>query len=135
MVNMNLLNNLFNTEDIEIVNVNRKYLIIMIVVSVVISLLLTINKDNYYVNKFNVIDDGIMLLVEKEYINKIKNSKSITINDVENTYSINSIMPLDNNFLVSIKLNIEIKNINEGDYKIYLGKERLFDYIIRIIGK
>lgn len=132
---MNLLNNLFNTEDIEIVNVNRKYLIIMIVVSVVISLLLTINKDNYYVNKFNVIDDGIMLLVEKEYINKIKNSKSITINDVENTYSINSIMPLDNNFLVSIKLNIEIKNINEGDYKIYLGKERLFDYIIRIIGK
>ena len=44
-------------------------------------------------------------------------------------------MPLDNNFLVSIKLNIKIKNISEGDYKIYLGKERLFDYIIRIIRK
>lgn len=132
---MNLLNNLFSTEDIEIVNVNRKYLIIITVVLLVIGLLLMINKDNYYINRFNVIDNEIMLLVEKEYINKIKNSKSITINDVENIYSINSIMPLDNNFLVSIKLNMEIKNITEGDYKIYLGKERLFDYIIRIIGK
>lgn len=135
MENMNLLNNLFNTEDIEIVNVNKKYLIIVIIVLVVIGLLLIINKKNYYINKYNVIDDEIILLVEKEYINKIKNSKNITINDVENTYSINTIMPLDNNFLVSIKLNIRIKNISEGDYKIYLGKERLFDYIIRIIRK
>ena len=132
---MNLLNNLFSTEDIEIVNVNRKYLIIIVMVLLVIGLLLMINKDNYYINRFNVIDNEIMLLVEKEYINKIKNSKNIIINDVENIYSINSIMPLDNNFLVSIKLNMEIKNITEGDYKIYLGKERLFDYIIRIIGK
>ena len=132
---MNLLNNLFSTEDIEIVNVNRKYLIIIVMVLLVIGLLLIVNKDNYYINRFNVIDNEIMLLVEKEYINKIKNSKSITINDVENIYSINSIMPLDDNFLVSIKLNMEIKNITEGDYKIYLGKERLFDYIIRIIGK
>lgn len=132
---MNLLNNLFSTEDIEIVNVNRKYLIIIAVVLLVIGLLLMINKDNCYINRFNVIDNEIMLLVEKEYINKIKNSKNIIINDVENIYSINSIMPLDNNFLVSIKLNMEIKNITEGDYKIYLGKERLFDYIIRIIGK
>ena len=135
MENMNLLNNLFSTEDIEIVNVNRKYLIIIVMVLLVIGLLLIVNKDNYYINRFNVIDNEIMLLVEKEYINKIKNSKSITINDVENIYSINSIMPLDDNFLVSIKLNMEIKNITEGDYKIYLGKERLFDYIIRIIGK
>ena len=132
---MNLLNNLFNTEDIEIVNVNKKYLIIVIIGLVVIGLLLIINKKNYYINKYNVIDDEIILLVEKDYINKIKNSKNITINDVENTYSINTIMPLDNDFLVSIKLNIKIKNISEGDYKIYLGKERLFDYIIRIIRK
>ena len=130
---MNLLNNLFNSEDIEIFYINKKYLLFTIILLVIISILLLINRDNYYVNKFNVIDNDIVLLVDKEYINKIKNSKEITINGIESTYSINSIMPLDNSFFASINLNTTIKNINEGNFKIKLGKERLFDYIIRII--
>ena len=132
---MNLLNNIFNTEDIEIVNVNRKYLVIFIIVLLFISLVLLINKKNYYISKFNVIDNEIILLVEKEYVNKIKNSNGIIINDIENRYSINSITSLNNDFLVSINIDTEIKNIDEGSFKIYLGKEKMFDYIVRIIKK
>ena len=134
MVIMNLLNNLFNAEDMEIVSVNKKYVVITIVFLVFISLLLMIKKDNYYVNNFSIIENEINLIVEKEYINRIKKSNIIIISGVESKYSINSIMPIENNFLVNIKLDT-IENITMGEYKIYLGKERLFDYIIKVIKK
>ena len=131
---MNLLNNLFNAEDMEIVSVNKKYVVITTVFLVFISLLLMIKKDNYYVNNFSIIENEINLIVEKEYINRIKKSNIIIISGVESKYSINSIMPIENNFLVNIKLDT-IENITMGEYKIYLGKERLFDYIIKVIRK
>ena len=134
MVIMNLLNNLFNAEDMEIVSVNKKYVVITTVFLVFISLLLMIKKDNYYVNNFSIIENEINLIVEKEYINRIKKSNIIIISGVESKYSINSIMPIENNFLVNIKLDT-IENITMGEYKIYLGKERLFDYIIKVIRK
>lgn len=131
---MNLLNNLFNAEDMEIVSVNKKYVVITTVFLVFISLLLVIKKDNYYVNNFSIIENEINLIVEKEYINRIKKSNIIIISGVESKYSINSIMPIENNYLVNIKLDT-IENITMGEYKIYLGKERLFDYIIKVIKK
>ena len=131
---MNLLNNLFNAEDMEIESVNKKYVVITTVFLVFISLLLVIKKDNYYVNNFSIIENEINLIVEKEYINRIKKSNIIIISGVESKYSINSIMPIENNFLVNIKLDT-IENITMGEYKIYLGKERLFDYIIKVIKK
>ena len=131
---MNLLNNLFNAEDMEIVSVNKKYVVITTVFLVFISLLLVIKKDSYYVNNFSINENEINLIVEKEYINRIKKSNIIIISGVESKYSINSIMPIENNFLVNIKLDT-IENITMGEYKIYLGKERLFDYIIKVIKK
>ena len=131
---MNLLNNLFNAEDMEIVSVNKKYVVITTVFLVFISLLLMIKKDNYYVNNFSIIENEINLIVEKEYINRIKKSNIIIISGVESKYSITSIMPIENNFLVNIKLDT-IENITMGEYKIYLGKERLLDYVIKVIKK
>lgn len=130
---MNLLNNMFDTCDVEIINTNRKYFIFTIVVLILVISLLMIKKDNYYSNNFSVSDNEVVLLVEKGAINKIKENKKIIISDIENSYSINTITALDNSFLIGINLDTAIKNVNSGDYKIYLGKERLFDYIIRII--
>lgn len=130
---MNLLNNMFDTCDMEIINTNRKYFILAIVILIFVISLLMIKKDNYYSNNFSVSDNGVVLLAEKGVINKIKENNKIIISDIENSYSINTITALDNSFLIDINLDTTIKNVNSGDYKIYLGKERLFDYIIRII--
>ena len=132
---MNLLNNLFNIDDMEIIRVNKKYLIITLIMIIVIVLLLFIKKDNYYSNSFSIIDENIVLLVENDYINKIKELKEITIQDIKYEFRINEIESMDNNYLVNIRLDTIVKNINHGTYKVYLGKERLFDYIIRIIKK
>ena len=130
---MNLLNSTFNTCDMEIVNTNKKYFIFTIVVLVITISLLMIKKDNYYSNNFSVSDNEVVLLADKKLINKIKEAKKIIISDIENSYSINTITALDNSFLINIDLGIKVKNITSGIYKIYLGKERIFDYIIRII--
>ena len=130
---MNLLSNLFNSDDIEITNLNRKYLIIISITIIIMIALLLIKKDNYYQSTFNMIDEKTILLVEKEYINGIKNKKEIVINDIKSDYSIETIEPFNNNYLVSINLKTNIKNIENGTYKINIGKERLFDYIIKKI--
>ena len=130
---MNLLSNLFNSDDIEITNLNRKYLIIISITIIIMIALLLIKKDNYYHSTFNMINEKTILLVEKEHINGIKNKKEIVINDIKCDYSIETIEPFNNNYLVSINLKTNIKNIGNGTYKINIGKERLFDYIIKKI--
>ena len=130
---MNLLNSVFNSDDIEIVNLNKNYLLLSFLLLVVMIFLLIIKKDNYYENSFNYINEEIVLLVEKDYLNSIQTNKEIYLNDIKCDYSINKIEPLDNNLLISICINTEINNVTHGTYKIYLGKERLFDYIIKTI--
>ena len=132
---MNLLNSLFNADEIEINNVNKKYLILLISMVVIIILLLLIKKNNYYHSSFTVNDNNIVLLVEKDYVNKVKKTNKIIIDNIENTYSISNITPVDSIYIVSIKLNTKIDNLNPGEYKVYLGKESLFKYIFRIIKK
>lgn len=131
---MSLLNNVFNYDDIEIVNLNKKYYLVLILIIVIIVMLFLIKKDNYYVNTFSSLDETV-LLVESKYLDKIKSSKEIVINDIKYDYSVNIITPVDSSFLVSINLNHKVKNTNHGVYKINIGKERLFDYIVRIIKK
>ena len=130
---MSLLNKIFNYDDIEINNVNRKYGVILGFFMVIIALLLLIKKDNYYSNTFTYIDNSIVLLVDKDKVNKIETGDKIIVDEINYDYSINSVEPFNNSFLISIKT--KLKNINNGIYKIYLGKESVFDYIVRIIKK
>ena len=63
------------------------------------------------------------------------NSKEIIINKIKYDYSIKEVIPFDDNFLIRIIVDNKIESLNRGTYQINLGKERLFDYIIRIIKK
>ncbi len=135
MGNMNLLNNLFNVDDVKIVSLNKRYLLMFVIMVIIISLMLTIKKEYYYQNSFSVIGNEMILLTEKEHINNIQGNNKIIINDVMCDYSINSIEPIDSSYFVRITVNTKLKIAKEGVYKIYFGKEKLFDYIVRIIIK
>lgn len=133
MENMNLLNSIFNFDEIEMVSINKKYIFILVVITVFIILLLIIKKDIYYSGTYTLNGNEILLMVEEKQVNKIKNTNKIIIDNIENSYSINEIVPVNDILVVKIGLELNIQNISNGTYKIYLGKERLFDYIIRII--
>ena len=133
MENMNLLNSLFNYDDIEITKVNKRYIVMLMVIIIITIAIVLIKKNISYINTFTIIDDSVILLVDKDYINKIKNINKIIIDDIEFDYSINGIEPLNDVCMVSIKTNTKLNNITSGKYKILLGKERIFDYIVRII--
>jgi len=90
-------------------------------------------KDNYYDNTFTIIDGKIVLISNDKEINKIKDNKELFINDIKYDYSIEGLEVLDDNVLVSINLDTVINNINHGTYRIYLGKESMFNYIIKKI--
>ena len=91
----------------------------MLVVIFLTILLLIIKKDNYYSNTYSYIDDGIVLFVENKYINKIKDSNSIIIDNVNDTYSINEIVSVNDDYMVKINLSTNVHNGN-GTYKVFL---------------
>lgn len=133
MVNMNLLSNIYNLDNIEISNVNRKYIALITVFMAVITISLLLTKNIYLENSFTVMEDKLLLVTNN--VNIIKDNNKIIINDIKYDYSIDKIEQYDNNYLVTVIINNMINNINQGNYKIYLGKERIIDYIIRIIRK
>ena len=131
---MNLLNDIFDVDKNRIMEVNKKYMVTMIIIVLfVIALLYFFKKDCYYENKITNVGDNVVLIVEKEMINDIKNNKKIIIDGILNDYSINRIESLQDICFVYIK--IDYKNINDNTYRIYLGKERVLDYIVRILKK
>ena len=130
---MSLLSDFFDGDNYELISLNKKYIIVILLMIFIMILLILIKKDIYYQNSFNVIENNVVLLVEKNYVNIVKENKKIIINDIKYDYKINTIEQVNNNFLINIKLDTELININYGSYKIFLGKERLFDYIIKII--
>ena len=134
VVDMNLLNEFFDHDRYEIFNVNKKSVITLLIVIMLITLIiLCTKKDNYYINEFSLVNNEMILLVEKNYVNQIKKNKKIIINDIENNYSINKITPVDDNYMVTIKVSDVINNSKTGKYKILIGKENLFEFILRII--
>jgi len=133
-VNTNLLNNLFDLDKNEIVKINKKSVLLLTITCIlIITLLFCIKRDNYYINEFTTIDDEIILLIDKDFINVFKTKRKIIISNIELDYSINTITPVDDNYMVNIKINHKINNIKTGKFKILLGKESLFGYIYRII--
>ena len=131
---MSLLNEIFDTDRIRIMEVNRKYMFILGIIAffIVISLLF-IEKKHYYVNTITSVGESVVLVSEKEMINIIKNNKKIIIGDIEFDYSINRIEVLED--VSFIYLNVDKENIHSNTYKIYLGKENVLEYIIRTLKK
>ncbi len=132
---MNLLNQVFNLDNDEINRVNKNYLIVFLIMMMLLVVVLFLKKDYYYENDLVFNEDSIILLVDKNDINKIKDKQSILINKIKSDYSINKIIDQGNICYVDINLKTSITNIFQGKYKILLGKETIFEYIIRIIRK
>ena len=131
---MNLLGDIFDIDKIKIMEVNRKYMITLIMLSfIIISLLLFVKKNYYYINTITNVGDNVLLVAEKEMVNNIKNSKKIIINGTISNYSINRIEQLQE--VCFIYVNLDNKNIDGNTYKIYLGKESILEFIIRILKK
>lgn len=130
---MNLLNSVFNIDDLEINKRNRFSIIILLIMLFIMVIILFIKKDYYYSNVFKINGEDIVLLLDKDYVNKIKENKEILIDDIKYDYSIKKLEQLEDSYMISISINTKIENINQGIYKIMIGKESIFDYIIRII--
>lgn len=129
-----LLHNVFNQDDIKVDYFNKKCLLVMIIVIVTLLIMVfTIKKDYYYENIITQSDTSIILLAHKNMVNIIKRNKSILVNDIESDYSINKIVDGKNICYIDINLKTNILNIYNLEYKIFLGKETIFEYLIRII--
>ena len=126
--------NLFNDSDRFIYNKTFVYNLIFIIILLVILLaLILIKKDIYYQNVITFTDNkSACIYVEKDYLNSIKNKKKIIIDDVDYEYNIEKIEEKKDIYFVYINFNIELK-IDEDYYKIFMGKEKLIEYFIRII--
>ncbi len=129
------MNQVFNLDNDEINRVNKNYLIVFLIMMMLLVVVLFLKKDYYYENDLVFNEDSIILLVDKNDINKIKDKQSILINKIKSDYSINKIIDQGNICYVDINLKTSITNIFQGKYKILLGKETIFEYIIRIIRK
>ena len=131
---MNLLNSVLLIEQIRIKKEGIPRLWIIIIISILLGLFLFLyEKDYYYTNNLIISDNNIGLVVTEPYINKIKQNNKIIVDNIENNYSIKKISSLNNLTIVYIKLKIMQDNIQNTEYKVYLGKEKIIEYIVRII--
>lgn len=131
---MYLLNNSSLSDQLIIRKTSIKVLFVILIIGGFLTLFLFFyQKDYYYTNTLSIINDEIALLVSKDRINEINKENKIIIDDIENNYSIKKINYMDDFLMVYIKLKIKLENIHKKEYKIYLGKEKIIDYIIRII--
>ena len=132
---MNELNNIFDDDKIFLKKINKKYLLITIfILFFILILLFQVEKNNYYENIIMMENEKI-IVVDKNYINEIKSKKEIIIGDINFNYSINKIEKKNNLYFLSIKIVPETETISENTYRILLGKEKIIDYIIRIISE
>lgn len=126
--------NLLNNDDRKIYSLSFRYNAIfafLTLVLIISSVLL--KKDCYYQSIIKFVDSKkSLILVDKNYLESVKNSKSLILNDVNFDYSIDKIEESEENYLVTISFKENLK-INHENYRIYLGKERIIRYILRIM--
>ncbi len=106
----------------------------IILLFLLFSLLLFIKKSHYYENIIQSMGDNkAIMIVDKKYINLIKNKKNIIIKDLEVDYNIEKIEENENNYLLYIQFEMEIVFNDISKYKVFLEKESILEYFIRII--
>lgn len=125
-----------NVFDSDLMNLNvlkRRYLFFFFLCLLIIILMLTlIKKKLVYQNMIDIDANKGVLLVEKHYLEKVKNKNKILLNDISYDYNIEKIEEKDNVYLITISFPYEI-NLNVNYYQILLEEESIIKYIIRII--
>ena len=96
--------------------------------------LLFIKKDYYYQNVITFVDkENAIIVVDKKMINKIKESKELIIHVMILKYNVNKIEEKEDLYLVSIHFNVELDIPNAMTYHVFLDKECIIRYILRIM--
>ena len=126
--------NLFNDSDRFIFNKTFRYnVIVMIVLLIIMVLLLLLEKNQYYENQITFMDDKMaFLVVDNKYLNTVKEKKELILDKVSYKYNIEKIEEVGEIYFVYINFDIKLK-VNERYYKIFIGKEKLVQYFIRIV--
>ena len=129
------MKNLFDNDYIKINDLAFRYgIITLLVLGILVIVLNILKKDYYYQNGISLMDKNkAVLMVDKEYINKFKDSSEIIINDIVMNYNIEKIEENDSTYYVDIKFDYEVDKINTSTYKIKFKRENYVSYFIRII--
>lgn len=131
---MKKLEKVFDNNYLELSYFSFKYGIISIILAFLIIIsLLVIKKNYFYINSiaFTSSNTG-MIVVDNSRINDLKKINQIIVGDMVVNYNIEKIEETDDVYLVDIKFNEELK-INENIYKVFLFKESILEYIIRVM--
>lgn len=129
------MKSLFDNDYIKINDLAFKYGItsIIILIFFIISIVY-LQKSHFYQNAIKFIEKNRgVLLVEKQYINDVKEKNELLLNDISMKYDIEKIEKQDNMYYVYIKFAFEIERIDVNTYKILLDRESVIKYIVRII--
>ena len=128
------MDNIFDNNRLSLYREFKRYSILFIFIVILLNLgLFTIKKERIYENSlyFSKLDRAY-LFTNKDILKILKERQKILIDDVEYDFIIEKIEKQDNNFLVYISFPIELAT-SIDKYQINLGKEKLLDFIIRII--
>ena len=125
---------IFDIEDKLLINKTHQYIkLFCIIFAFALVSLVLLEKEHYYENIIEFInDDTAVIIVDKKSINMIKEREKILLGDLLSSYSINKIEESDKNYIVSINIKEKV-NIYTNKYRIFLGKEKIIEYIIRIL--
>ena len=126
--------NLFNSVDREIMNNTFKYNVCFFIILLLIFFsLFFIKINNYYENNISFINDkNAVIIIDKNYLERIKNNNKILLNDVCFDFNIDKIEEIEKGYLININFESEL-NLNTSMYKIYLDSESLFKFIVETI--
>ena len=128
-------NDIFDHDLISLNSLNKKYcLIIFSILIILVILLFLIKKDLLYKNIITLNDSKGIMVVEKDYLETVKEQKKVYINNVSYDYNIEKIEEANDFYLLTVCFPYELKNIDAKEYQIFLGKESIFKYFIRIMG-
>ncbi len=129
-----MLNNSLFLDQLIIKRESVKRLLIVIGISIILILFLFFYcKEYYYTGTLSVVNNEIALMIPKDQLNEIKTKNIIIIDGIQNNYNINKISNMKDFLMVYIYLKTKQENIQNQEFKIYLGKEKIIEYIIRII--
>ena len=129
------IDDLFDDDYIKISELRyRCIFIVFFLLIITFALFFFIKKDHLLVGDIVSIEgNSLIIFVAKDFINDIKEKKTISINEIDINYNIDKIEEKDDLYLVYITTDVEISNIKELKYKLKLEEETYFNYMFRII--